>query len=206
MVLDVQKICKFAVVKKNILFLLTFFSFVACSQNERSTKDEIVQNSIFQLNSNWENQDGEQMKLADLNGKTLIMAMIYTSCKTACPRLTAEMKDIEEKLGKYDPKKVRLVLVSIDPEVDTPERMKDYFKQNNFEGEQWLFLRGDESSTREFANVLSVKYKQISPIDFSHSNIISVFSDKGVLTFQKEGLNSDVSEIANEVKKQLKNS
>lgn len=134
------------------------------------------------------------------------MAMIYTSCKTACPRLTAEIKEIEKGLGNYDPKKVRLVLVSIDPETDTPEKMEEYLKLNDFVGEQWLFLRSDESSTREFANVLSVKYKQISPIDFSHSNIISVFSDRGVLTFQKEGLDSDVSEIVGEVKKQLRNS
>lgn len=186
--------------------LLIFFGFISCSKKETDTNTGVVQNSIFQLNSDWQNQDGEKIKLADLNGKTLVMAMIYTSCKTACPRLTAEMKDIESSLGNYDPKKVRLVLVSIDPEVDTPEKMKAYLKQNGFEGEQWLFLRGDESSTREFANVLSVKYKQISPIDFSHSNIISVFSDQGVLTFQKEGLNSDVNEIATEVKKQLKNS
>jgi len=202
----VQKIYKFVIVKNSILMLLLMFGIAGCTQNEKESNTEVAQNSVFQLNSNWENQDGQQMKLADLNGKTVVMAMIYTSCKTACPRLTAEMRDIEKNLGKYDPGKVRLVLVSIDPEVDTPEKMKEYLKQNDFDGEQWLFLRGDESGTREFANVLSVKYKQISPIDFSHSNIISVFSDRGVLTFQKEGLNSDVTEIATEIKKQLKNS
>lgn len=201
-----QKIYKFVIVKKSIVLLLIFFSFTACLKNEREVKTENLSKSVFQLDTDWENQDGQKIKLADLKGKTLVMAMIYTSCKTACPRLTAEMKEIEQNLGKYDPQKVRLVLVSIDPEVDTPEKMKDYLKQNDFNGEQWVFLRSDDAGTREFANVLSVKYKQISPVDFSHSNIISVFSDQGVLTFQKEGLDSDVAEIADEVKKQLKNS
>lgn len=201
-----QKIYKFVVVKKFILLLLSIINFVACTKNENQQKKENLSNSIFQLNSDWENQDGQKLKLAELNGKTLVMAMIYTSCKTACPRLTAEMREIEEKLGKYDSNKVRLVLISIDPKVDTPEKMKTYLKQNGFEGEQWLFLRSNDANTREFANVLSVKYKQISPIDFSHSNIISIFSDRGVLTLQKEGLDSDVTEIVNEVKKQLKNS
>src|SRR5690625_1516985 len=100
------------------------------------------------------------------------MVMIYTSCKTACPRLTGEMREIEKKLGNYNENKIKLVLVSIDPKVDTPETMKKYLNDNDFNGDQWLFLRSDEASTREFANVLSVKYKQISPIDFSHSNII----------------------------------
>lgn len=193
-------------VKKFILLLLSIINFVACTKNENQQKKENLSNSIFQLNSDWENQDGQKLKLAELNGKTLVMAMIYTSCKTACPRLTAEMREIEEKLGKYDSNKVRLVLISIDPKVDTPEKMKAYLKQNGFEGKQWLFLRSNDANTREFANVLSVKYKQISPIDFSHSNIISIFSDSGVLTLQKEGLDSDVTEIVNEVKKQLKNS
>lgn len=193
--------------KKQLIFLLcTLFIFAACSQDRKETSVANDANSVYQLNSDWENQHSQQMKLADLNGKTVVMAMIYTSCKTACPRLTAEIKEIEKGLGNYDPKKVRLVLVSIDPETDTPEKMEEYLKLNDFVGEQWLFLRSDESSTREFANVLSVKYKQISPIDFSHSNIISVFSDRGVLTFQKEGLDSDVSEIVGEVKKQLRNS
>lgn len=111
------------------------------------------------------------------------------------------MKQIQEELGEYDSKKVNFVLVSIDPEVDTPTRMTEYLKINNFDSKQWIFLRSDNAGTREFANVLAVKYKEISPIDFSHSNIISVFSEDGILTYQKEGLNSDVSDIVKEVKK-----
>ena len=53
------------------------------------------------------------------------------------------------------------------------------------------FLQGTLDDVREFSNVLSVKYKQISPIDFSHSNIISVFDTNGVLFHQQEGLGVD---------------
>lgn len=183
-----------------IPIVLTFLiNFVSCNPKESTAETDSA--SIFQLNSNWETQDSKQIKLADLKGKTLVMAMIYTSCKTACPRLTAEMKQIEEELGEYDPNKVNFVLVSIDPEVDTPQKMAEYLKTNSFDQKQWVFLRSDDAGTREFANVLSVKYKEISPIDFSHSNIISVFSDKGVLEYQKEGLNADVSDIVKEIKK-----
>ena len=54
--------------------------------------------------------------------------------------------------------------------------------------EPWLFLRGSEADTREFAAVLAVNYKKISPLDFSHSNIISVFNQEGELIHQQEGL------------------
>lgn len=188
--------------KTNIIILLTILiNFVSCNQKESIT--QIDSASIFQLNSDWETQDSKQIKLTELKGKTLVMAMIYTSCKTACPRLTSEMNQIEQELGNYDPEKIRFVLVSIDPEVDTPEKMSEYLKTNNFDGKQWVFLRSNDAGTREFANVLSVKYKEISPIDFSHSNIISVFSKDGVLTYQKEGLNPDVSDIVNEINKLL---
>ena len=121
--------------------------------------------------------------------------MIYTTCKTACPILVSKMKSIESKISKKDKKDVSLVLVSIDPETDTPARLQAFAKTNQMSDPQWVFLTSDESSTQEFANVLSMKYKKISPMDFSHSNIISVFSPDGQLVSQEEGA-IDVDKVA----------
>ena len=79
------------------------------------------------------------------------------------------------------------VIVSIDPETDTPEHLKEFSIKNEMTGPQWTFLRSAENATKEFANVLSMKYKKISPIDFSHSNIISTFKPNGILVSQEEG-------------------
>ena len=122
------------------------------------------------------------------------MVMIYTSCKAACPRLVADMRNIEAQIPDEKLKDLTFVLVSIDPETDTPERLKAFAIENQMDDEQWTFLQGTESGVREFANVLSVKYKEISPIDFSHSNIISVFNAKGELKHQQEGLGVDNKE------------
>ena len=92
---------------------------------------------------------------------------------------------------KVNSKKVKYVLVSIDPGVDTSERLLAFSKVNHLDNEQWILLRSTVEDTREFSNVLAVKYKQISPIDFSHSNIISVFDEQGVLYHQQEGLGVD---------------
>jgi protein SCO1/2 len=56
---------------------------------------------------------------------------------------------------------------------------------------------------QEFANVLSVKYKQISPMDFSHSNIISVFNTKGELIHQQEGLSVNNKETIKSIIKEI---
>ena len=60
-------------------------------------------------------------------------------------------------------------------------------------------MRGDEKSTQEFANVLSMKYKKISPLDFSHSNIITIFSPDGRMQSQEEGLDVKTDDIAAKV-------
>ncbi len=148
---------------------------------------EINDMSIYQLTSSWQTQDGNEMTWSDLEGEVLVTVMIYTSCKAACPRLVADIKSLEEKIGKT-PAPVKYILVSIDPETDTPERLKEFARLNSMEGNQWLFLRSTEDNTREFANVMAVKYARISPLDFSHSNIISVFDRKGAMVHQMEGL------------------
>ncbi len=116
------------------------------------------------------------------------MAMIYTSCQAACPRLVADMRAIEAELPPAKKDGVRMVLVSIDPETDTPERLKTFAAENKLDGDHWILLRGTMADTRELAATLAVNYKQISPMDFSHSNIISVLNQKGELVYQQEGL------------------
>lgn len=160
----------------------------------KGNESGISEESIFNLTSKWHTQDGDVIQLQDLKGKTLVMVMIYTSCKAACPRLVADMRNIESEIPSEKVKNIRFVLVSIDPETDTPQRLKAFAIENLMDDEQWTFLQGTESGIREFANVLAVKYKQISPMDFSHSNIISVFNSNGELVHQQEGLGVDNNE------------
>ncbi len=153
--------------------------------------DEISETSIFNLDSKWSTEEGKIIELKELKGKTLVMVMVYTTCKAACPRLVADMRDIESKIPSKFDKDIHYVFVSIDPETDTPKRLKEFAIENYIDEEQWTFLQGTETGVREFANVLAVKYKQISPLDFSHSNIISVYNPQGELVYQQEGLGVD---------------
>ncbi len=110
----------------------------------------------------------------------------------ACPRLVADMRNIHDLTANS--KDLKYVLVSIDPTNDTPERLKSFAEENEMTGSKWVFLQGTEETVREFANILAVRYNQINPVDFSHSNIISVFDKEGVLQHQQEGLGVDYAE------------
>lgn len=192
---------------KKLFLGLTLILLVlqGCTTNKKSEDKPISDLSIYNLPSKWTNQNGQNLEMKDLKGKVLVMVMIYTSCKAACPRLVADMRNIESRLPDNIKPNVKLVLISIDPKTDTPKRLKDFAIANKMDGNQWEFLRSTEENTREFAAVLAVNYKKITPLDFSHSNIISVFNAEGELTFQQEGLgvNSDatIKKITEETEK-----
>lgn len=185
---------------KKIIAILVVFLVMGCQKKIVKIGDS----SIYNIPSQWETPTGNKIKLDELKGKVVTLVMVYTSCKTACPRLTQDMKDIEAKVGHNNADDLRYVFVSIDPEHDTPEKMSEFMTRNKLEGKQWLFLRGDEEDTKDFANVVAMKYKKISPMEFTHSNIISVFSKTGDLVYQKEGVSIDINGTADQIKNQLK--
>ncbi len=204
---------------KNLIWILSILGMFTACNNGEAKKDEvkgIAENkvdhskelpelSVYNLPSTWTTQDNEEIELKDLRGNVLVMVMIYTSCKAACPRLIADMRNIEKQVPKEDLDRVKFIMVSIDPETDTPRRLKEFSEENLMTDDHWMFLRGTSEDTREFAAVLAVSYKKISPIDFSHSNIISVFDEEGVLVHQQEGLGVDNEETVSAIHKEVSN-
>lgn len=206
--------------KNSVLILLVIFLFSACNNAEKqeavteneiakaetvSFEKELPELSIYNLPSTWTTQDNEHIQLEDLRGNVLVMVMIYTECKAACPRLLADMRNIEKQVPEKYFGKTKFIMVSIDPETDTPQRLNSFAKENEMEDDHWMFLRGTPEDTREFATVLAVSYKKISPIDFSHSNIISVFDEEGVLVHQQEGLGVDNTETVAAINAEVSN-
>lgn len=190
------------------IILIATMSLQACKNTDQKSESTQTsssnEESIFNLSTKWRTEEGKEIVLHDLKGKVLVVVMIYTSCQAACPRLVADMKSIEKQIPNDVKDKIQYLLVSIDPETDTPEKMKAFAIENKMDEEKWTFLQGDENSVREFANVLAVKYKKIDPIDFSHSNIISVFDPRGNLVHQQEGLGVDNKETIESIIKTSK--
>jgi protein SCO1/2 len=174
--------------KKLLILLVPVLLLLSCKEKEQQQMEKTaLTESIFLLDSKWQTQDAKEMQLRDLKGKNVVMVMIFTSCQTACPLLLSDMQEVASKVNPQKMEETTMVLVSIDPDNDTPEVLKAYARQNKMEGKPWLFLTSDQESVRELANVLAVKYKEITPIIFSHSNIITVFNKNGEMVKQVEG-------------------
>ena len=69
--------------------------------------------------------NGQRFRLSDLTGQVVIIFFGYTSCPDVCPVTLTDFLRIRSKLGDQADK-VRFVFVTVDPERDTPERMKKY--------------------------------------------------------------------------------
>jgi protein SCO1/2 len=76
--------------------------------------------------------DGQRVQLNDLDGQVVIMFFGYTSCPDVCPVTLTEFLQIRSRLGSQA-ENVSFVFVTVDPERDTPERMKKYL--TNFDPE-----------------------------------------------------------------------
>lgn len=147
--------------------------------------------SLFQVESNWTNQNGKKQPLGQLSGKPQLVAMVYTNCQYACPRIIADLKSLESELADWSSNEFGITIISIDPERDTPERLLEYSTDNNLNLDHWTLLHGDASDVLELANLLGVRYQKTPTGDFSHSNIITLLNAQGEIVHQQNGLGSD---------------
>jgi protein SCO1/2 len=143
------------------------------------------------MENHWRNQAGKDLQLKDLRGKVVVMAMMFTSCRASCPKLVADVQSIEQGLEPELLDKIAFVLCSIDPSYDTPEILKAYAKEHRLSSDHWTLLTANDETVRELSALLGVKFKKTGPMEFSHSNIISVLNQHGDIYFQQEGIKND---------------
>ena len=93
------------------------------------------------------NQDGKKVRFYSdvLKGRTVIVNAFFTSCTSVCPPMNRNMEKIQEALGDRVGRDVFLVSMTVDPETDTPARMKEYAKKFHA-GSGWIFLTGKKEN------------------------------------------------------------
>lgn len=90
----------------------------------------------FQLTA----QTGQPFHSQVLTGKIWVADFIYTTCPGPCPRMTSQMREVQEAVK--DLPDVRLVSFTIDPANDTPPVLTAYAKTHGASPAMWYFLTG----------------------------------------------------------------
>ncbi|WP_299949288.1 SCO family protein [Hyphomonas sp. BRH_c22] len=83
-----------------------------------------------------------------LEGKTVVISFIFTSCLEACPLINASLQRVQDRLGDRIGQDIVFVSITVDPETDTPSVLREYRKRFKA-GRGWLWLTGDAASVEK---------------------------------------------------------
>ncbi len=186
---------------------MTFWSgilttmFFAVSTPALSAENAYPDQSIFHLKGGWKTSEGREAPLSALAGKTLVVALVYTSCQFSCPLIIQEMERVRKQVKDTPVDATRYVLVSMDPSRDTPDVLRSFAKKRKLDADRWILLTAaSEDQVREFSTVIGVNYKKVGN-DFAHSNLITVIDRNGVIKFSKPSLGQQIAETAQAIAK-----
>src|SRR5215211_2763504 len=140
-------------------------------------------------------QDGTPVALADLRGKTVAVTFIYTSCTDTCPVLTALMAYVQDKLGRDFGERIAFVSITVDPERDTPEVLKQYADTFGADLKGWAFLTGASAAIRDVIRRYGVFAEKNAKGEVDHTFLTSIVDRNGMLRVQYLGVRFDPDEF-----------
>ena len=149
-------------------------------------------------------QDGKPVALADFRGKVVAVTFIYTSCADTCPMLTALMVSVQDRLGRDFGTKVAFASITVDPERDTPEVLKQYAKTFGADLNGWAFLTGAPETLRDVARRYGVFAAKTAHGDVDHTFLTSIIDQRGFLRVQYVGVRFNPDEFQRDLLALLK--
>jgi protein SCO1/2 len=147
-------------------------------------------------------QNGKRVRFYDdvIKGRIVVVSFIYTSCIDMCPLTTARLVRMQGLLDPEAAKKVTFVSISIDPENDTPERLKQYADAMGATA-GWVFLTGPKPVIDDIRYRLGERTKKLQEHrkgillgneatgEWEHS---SAFGDLGVLAMTVRAMDPEL--------------
>jgi protein SCO1 len=154
-------------------------------------------------------QNGETVVFPDdFEGAPLVVGFIYTHCPDICSFITANVGKVFDEMD--DPGDTQFVLVTFDPERDTPEVLKSYAAAFEMDKEPFRFLTGSSDTIDEFMQRVSVRSQESFSRELdngdrtyflSHSDKILLIDQNSRLIFDYGGSMTPVSIIIEDLQK-----
>ncbi|MEX0648376.1 MAG: SCO family protein [Balneolaceae bacterium] len=189
-------------------FLSPFLLILAASVIIQSCGPETLDdysNEHFEL----VDQNGETVVFPDdFEGAPVVMGFIYTNCPDICSFITANVKKVYEEADYPD--NTHYVLVTFDPERDTPGVLKEYADAFGMDGEPFRFLTGDPETVDALMNRVSVRTQESFSREteegerlyfLNHSDKILLIDSESRLIFDYGGSMTPVNIIVEDLEK-----
>ena len=174
-----------------IALMLGLLAGPALAANDTGPLPEIGPAPAFALMS----QDGNPVTLIGLRGKVVAVSFFYTACPDICPLLTQKLVEVQDALGEDFGKKIAFVSITVDPEHDTPEMLKDYAAAWEAKTAGWSFLSGPPEAVRDVVRRYGVYVAKTAEGGIDHTLLTSIIDPRGVLRVQYLGMRFDPGEF-----------
>lgn len=136
---------------------------------------------------NLTNQEGETISSVSYKGKVYIVEFFFSTCPTICPIMNRNMKKIQEQFGANTD--FGIASITINPENDTPQVLKEHAKLIGAEGGNWHFLTGDSEYILELARtgfkLYAGKDNKVNG-GFEHSGLFALIDKNGNIRSRKD--------------------
>lgn len=196
-----HKIIKYFILSLTLFFNLTVLT--GCYEHFPLDQDiSRTQNTFF-------NQDSVEVKFPELTkGKITLMTMVFTHCPDICPMTTHNMHLIEQKLPDEIKNNVKFIVISFDPDRDTPSVLKKYAELREYDFNRWSLLSGDKQNTKEVMLKFDVKaiftdstYTDDGELSYNiiHTDRLSLIDQKGKLRNTYKGSIVNLDEVVEDI-------
>jgi protein SCO1 len=143
--------------------------------------------SIYALSMSLTDQDGSKVGLDVFRGKPVFVAMFYGTCPSACPLLISTIKRVMAGLDSVADAEVRVLLVSFDPEHDTPEALRKIVGTRALDV-RWKLASAPDDQVRDLAAVLGIQYRKLPDGNFNHTSSIILLNRTGVVDMRVDDI------------------
>ena len=182
----------------SVIFLTSCYQHFPLDQDISRTQNQFL------------NQNSVKVEFPNfIKGKITLMAMVYTHCPDICPMTTNNMYLVQERLPKDLLNKVRFVIISFDPNRDTPSVLKKFAELRDLDFNYWTFLTGDKQNTKDVMLKFDIKaipadstYDKNGELSYSmiHTDRISLIDQDGKLRNNYKGSTVDFNTIINDIR------
>lgn len=160
-----------------LLMLLAAVSSVAAAPPPDAAA--LPGDSVYRLAAPLVDQDGRPFAFAARAGKPQLVSMFYTSCPYVCPLIIDTLKKTQAALTPAERAKIDVLLISFDPERDTPARLHEVFEQRHIDAQTWTLARTDAPNVRKLAALFGIQYRALANGEVNHSSALLLLDAEG---------------------------
>jgi protein SCO1/2 len=182
--------------------LAAAFTPSACAA-DAAARPDLPGDSLYHLDAPLVDQDGAAFDFADGIGRPRVVTMFYSSCKFVCPLIIDTLLKVEHALPEAQRGDLDVLMISLDPEKDTPEALKRVADKRKLATPRWRLARTDKTHVRRVAALLGIQYKQLEDGEFSHASVLVLLDPQGRIVARSDRLGEADAEFVAAVRRVL---